>query len=454
MVEADHAAGNLRESKYSKKGLLVGAGVAILIMLALLSSSIEIIIMITLALVALPYFLLTDYEQRKKLRKFRYYILAFVVIMGFLLSILLFSRFQLANHQGDSFMDQSIPKSNEGFIFGQDGVSEDLIDFPDKNYYYQASTDYFGDTEFIVELTVYNYKKSDFERAFVMVLYYYDLDLQSASIICDRLELNLSNVDGNIFSKFSFSYDPEQYSYNQINYLFKLFLEIKGDKYYETTYSLVEFDSNLEDLGEKVNYVYKEIQPNIASGELYEGGTANELMKGPEILYTYAIIILLCYLLILVLCFVWQRFEILNFLLTIYILLGVVVLFWYITWGSEDPSRLGIPNEGFGVLFHMSWDLSFISDIINAIIKACNDADKLDWWEDLEYIPAFNLDPLRMFILAIIAMLQWIFSVGIFLLIMIKITLAFGNLFKADQLEDMYEMKLAIKDLAAAISKE
>ncbi len=434
------------KNTYSKKGLLVGAAVSILFMFALFSWSFELTLIILLGLTIGGYFLLPDEKSRKTYKKNKFYVIGFILISGFILSIVLSSKIQRENHQGNIFYESSGSRALEGNISPDDITPEEFIDFPNKDYYFQARTDYFGFTNFTIDLNINDYVKKDFKNSFIGIWYYYDLDLDDSTLI-KSLQFDLKQKGENLICGIPFNFTSSRYDHYQINYLFKIFLEMKNDplKYIDVG-ARIEFNSNIQD---DIVYTYKKINSYIQEGMLYEGaeGDENETRgddaaskeifqpsrgRGPAALALTGFILLMMYLFILVLCFVWQRFNIVQFMIIVYILLGIILLFWYVSWAANpsveetEDGVNGVEDRlGVGFPFNVEWKWTII-----------------------------NFDPIRIILLIIITFVQWAILILIPLLIMTKITMVFGNLFKADEAAEKYEIKMSIRELARAVSSK
>ncbi len=175
---------------------------------------------------------------------------------------------------------------------------------------------------------------------------------------------------------------------------------------------------------------------------------------GHSALSVAGFLILICYCIIMALCFIWQRFDIVVFMLVIFITIGMMILFWYIAFGIEDPSRLGW--DALNSNWDMSWAFNWIYDI-DETLKNSLWGDVEDWWEEVWGIESvedaarnsMNFNPLRDMLKILIALIQWFFNVGLLLIVMCLVTYAFSSMFKIDFAVKLEQLRNAISEMAS-----
>ncbi len=136
-----------------------------------------------------------------------------------------------------------------------------------------------------------------------------------------------------------------------------------------------------------------------------------DVLTGGQLINTAAFILLLAYLFILALGFVWQKLDIVSAMVIIYVVIGIILLLWYISYSlNDDATAIGLPS-----FFNMDW-------------------------------PG-GLNVLRDIMIIVLAVFQWFFSIGMVLALMLIMTFAFGKLFGFSQAAQSMLQDLKIREL-------
>lgn len=374
------------------KGWLIAAVISVISGLALLNVSIEFILLILILFSGLLPFIAKDPKSKTFFRKNKYLLAIFIMISSSVLIVLTSSQIQRKNfHTGNVFREQFTPSQSEGFIFGDNSIPDEYIQVPEEFNFYRLRTEEFGHTSIQIWIELYDI---EIESMIGTMWYYYDNNIGNAIMYNESIEFEISESDGDTFAFGNLTFISFQSSFQTINYLFKILAKPSDSRGFEQINLKITFETNLD----VVDYSYIESR-NLP----IEGGFLGDTLEITEglgftptpVLLIAGFVIILSYILILALSFVWQKFDIAAYIFILYTIICIVLLFWYVTWGMENPTEI-IGNPIF----------------------------ELDW-----SVLAVNLNPVKDFLIAIIAIQQWVFSIGIILVVMLLITKTFTSVF-------------------------
>ncbi|MHA1250174.1 MAG: hypothetical protein ACTSRP_09320 [Candidatus Helarchaeota archaeon] len=423
---------------YSGKGLALGVIVSILLMFTI-ALNINLLLIFSIVLSILS-FSIAGEKDGQILRKNKFYIFSYTIIAILILSIIISNKIALDSHEGNVYKDVSKSPYYSGSLTPYDNLDKKYFDFPDGKYYYNIRTNMSEPLNLTAKIELFGIKYEDIKSSTALLFYFYEdyNNIKLGEMVNFTLkQADDQNLIGNVF----FNFYTEKHSHHYINYIIKFLIEVNDPLKIKKIYSIIEFNSSLNNL----EYGYFEGSRAIPEGALTSG---MEVLVAPPILYNYAFVLLFAYLFIVVLCFIFQRFNLAKFMVVIYILIGFILLFWYVSWGIENPERMGL-----GFPWTTSWDFSWldpntwINSFTNWISNWLDDNPDEDYAIENNNASVLNMEWLRAIMLTIIAILQWTFSIGIVLIIMIQITAAFNNIFSVDMVGSQLQIKELIKEL-------
>ncbi len=397
------------------KMFLIGSVISILVMFPILNAPLEVKLIISIFSLIIYYFTF-DKDLRKK---YRYYVIGIVIIISAISIDLFYFNYTERNHSGNIFYENSNSAINTGNIFEADNFNFDTIMLPDDDKFYVIQTNYFGNTNLSIDLTLLETNIDYIINCTFDIYYYYDNNIEELKMLAIGNEIILNNTSNHLIGKNIITYISNQYSYEQINYVFKIYIKTDPTESIYSLSAIINFQTNIDEDIYNLKYTYQRISSNYFSGLLYSGslGYGVTLIKGGNTISVAATVILITYLFIFGLSFIWQKFEIAHLLLIVYVVIGILLLFWYIFWAvTGHYSDMGLNPDTIN--FWRFW----VKDIVDLII-------------------------------VIIAVFQWAFTVGLVLGIMFLITKAVSAMFMADKMSQVGEMRSSMIRMSERIKQ-
>ncbi len=394
-----------------KKGLLIGIVISVLLMFVLLSSPMILIFFMSIFFTLIFYFFILDSKEKRK--KARWYIITYLMITGIVFGTMLSAYMAKLNHEGNTFYETT-STINEGSLYGFNWEERDVLGIPD-NELFKARTNYFGGTQFNINLDLNKGSLEDFKRISVKTWYYYDSDIDEMRTLRGEEDFIMEEQNEGLSGNVNINFTIDQYSHHHINYLFRIYLYLEDISEIDTVSSRIVFNANISAIYElEYSYYMPSFlfpgdynEPSQDNWTYEEEDTDMNILSGAPIIFFAAFILLLSYLFLLGLGIIWQKFDIMNFMIIVYAVIAIILLFWYISWGlSGHATDMGLP------------------EMFNA-----------EEW-------IFGLTWLRNIIIIIIGLFQWLFSVGTVLGIMMIVTIGFSRLFAFKQSIESFNEKM------------
>ncbi|MGQ4876695.1 MAG: hypothetical protein ACP6IY_21720 [Promethearchaeia archaeon] len=399
--------------KDKNKGLIIGIIISIFLMFIFLCAPLLLLLFISIFFSVIFYFFILEKRKRKRAK---WYILTFIMIASTIFTTIFSTNLIRYNHKGNIYYEKS-SRFNEASLYSFNWDKDKII-FPSESELFRVSIyDFEGYTLFNINLTLFC-KIEDIKKVMVNMSYYYDGEIDNIKIISNNIkkfEFNLKEREY-VLGSITINFTAKQYDHYKINYLFIIYV-ILANKNINELRAIITFGCNKDDEKIKYDYFVPSGYARNYEGQAYFDSNYMNILIGKGILPVAAFILLFSYLFILGLSFIWQRFDLANFMIIIYVVMGIILLFWYITWALDgNASRLGLPE-----VFDQEWKVKGIV---------------------VEYL---NLESLRMIIILYVAIVQWCFTILMVLSLMTIVTYAFDKVFAIDKISStIYDKKLLL----------
>ncbi|MGQ4876065.1 MAG: hypothetical protein ACP6IY_18520 [Promethearchaeia archaeon] len=420
----------MREKSKRTIGIIIIIVFCALLMGIALSSSLEILLLLTIGF-SIIYLGTADKQERKRAK---YYILSLIIVSGLILTYLfIINQDYRHNPSSGEFYFQDA-KSNDG-IYSKDANELKEYQFPENAYVY-IKTDHFGQTNFSIRIKInnLNINTDDIDNFSLNYQYLYDSEIDNIKFgKIHIVSLSISDIKDGVLIKLNCNTSVLKYDHEFITHLFQFNVKLNKILSCLTANIKINIDANTTDIyygvlkesmlpeGQiKAKYVifgwWLYFLDHLTGKNDTEAFAYNNLLFGDSgILVSTAIIIMAVYFIFIVASLVYQRFDIFAVITPLIAIICILILLWWLaynidTGGSTSSTALNI--------------LKAVSNIIDS--------------KELEYL-----------LIIVIASMQWSYTVGIVMVIMFLVSKALAELFGIDT--KLYAKQLAIQVMKGGV---